>query len=1008
MRCATGITIGIDVGAVSVKLAAVGAEQDAPGFLEAPGEEFFYLRSHPRGCPILLSRYRRLRGDPAGTAKALIKTLVRSLAPEAVTEIRVTGSGASLVADRLGARVVNEFTAIAQAAVVLSPGVRSVFEMGGEAAKFIRLGERGEILDYETNGDCAAGTGSFIDQQAARLRCRVEEVGPIALGARSAARIAGRCSVFAKSDMIHAQQKGYGPPEILRGLADAVARNFKGSITKGKLVVPPVAFIGGLAANRAVVEALQGCFRLGDGLFVPEAYAWFGAVGAALPAPRSSSFKSELSYLGSQTSPNPQFPTHPRLSLEHVTLLRDRIKPYRFPEACSSIDVFLGIDVGSVSTNFALLDETHELVEAIYVRTEGRPIEVVGAGLRAIREEFGDRIRVRGVGTTGSGRELIGELVGADAVKDEITAHKTGAMHVSRLFNLAAPDTIFEIGGQDSKFVQIDGGVVVDFTMNEACAAGTGSFLEEQAERLGVAIVGEFSHLALSSPAPVRLGERCTVFMEREVNTRLNRGAGVRDLVAGLAYSIALNYLNRVVRGRKVGRVIYFQGGTAYNDAVAAAFAGLLGRPVIVPPHNGVIGAVGAALLAKESVERPGRAPRFRGFDVKRVSYRLREFVCKACPNLCDMQEFTVEGVKTYWGDKCSWKFRRRAKTEREPLIADLVELRDRLCWGPGEPRGDGPRIGAPRAMSFYDDFPFWRTLLEALGARVVPSDPTNRAVAQDGIDLAVAEPCYPAEVAHGHLMDLVKKGVDAIFLPNVLNVEAPTWTSASHLCPWNQTLPFVLRAVSCLEPWRHKLLTPTVRFRDGERSVKQALSGLFRFLGASRRQAARALELAYEVRRAFIQARLMAGRRALELLDAHEERGIILTGRAYTLYDLALNLDVPGKLRDHYGVNVIPLDFLPLDEERIADINDNMYWNSGRRILAAARIAGRHPRLDLIHLTHFKCGPDSYIKHFIGAALGKPFLTLSFDGHGNDAGIMTRCEAYLESKGILGGWKPT
>lgn len=998
------IVLGIDVGAVSAKLALRAADEAGRELLATLSDDLFHLVRSPHGVPVALSRYRRLHGDPVGVVGGLIDGMLRAVPVSAITAVRVTGSSGELVAGRLGAPVVNEFSTIARAAALLCPDVRTIFEMGGQSAKFIRLGGGGEILDYETNGDCAAGTGSFIDQQAGRLRYRVEDVGEIALGAPSAARIAGRCSVFAKSDMIHAQQKGYGPPEILRGLADAVARNFKASITKGKPVVPPVAFIGGLAANRAVAEALRECFHLGADFLVPAAYAWFGAIGAALMA-EGSGVGLDVSCLGSRPSSAPsRFPTQPPLSLERVVLLRNRDKPYRFSNTPAPTDVFLGIDVGSVSTNFALLDETGELVREIYVRTEGRPIEVVARGLGTIAEELGDRIRVRGVGTTGSGRELIGELVGADVVKDEITAHKTGAVHVSRLFEVPAPDTIFEIGGQDSKFIRTEGDIVVDFTMNEACAAGTGSFLEEQAERLGISIVGEFARLALASPAPVRLGERCTVFMEREVNAWLERGAAVGDLVAGLAYSIALNYLNRVVRGRKIGQVVYFQGGTAYNDAVAAAFAGLLDRPIIVPPHNGVVGAVGAALLAREAVEARGLPTRFRGFDLGTVSYTLREFVCKACANVCDMQEFTVEGVRTYWGDKCSWKFRRRAKTELRPVIPDLVALRERLCWGEGESRGDGPRIGVPRTMSVYDDSPFWRALLEALGARVVLSDPTNRAIARDATELAVAEPCYPVKLAHGHLADLIAKGVDAFLLPNVIDAEAPARARASQLCPWNQTLPFVLRAVPRFE--RLPCLIPTLRFRDGERAVARALRDVFRFLGASRRQVERALARAWQARREFARAREAAGREALALVQAREERAIVLTGRSYTIYDLAMNLDVPGKLRDHYGLNVVPLDFLPLDEEAIADVNDNMYWSSGRRILAAARIAGRHPWLDLIHITNFKCGPDSYIKHFIGQALGKPFLTLSFDGHGNDAGIVTRCEAYLESKGFLGRWK--
>ncbi len=995
------ITIGIDVGAVSLKVAAAG-DAEAATALRVLGGSFAYLEESPPDLPLVLSHYRRLKGNAVGAARALLEELIGRLPCGAIVGVRVTGTGSAILA-RLGLRAENEFKAIVRAAMVLCPSARTLFEMGGETSKFIRLDSDGRILDYETNGDCAAGTGSFIDQQATRLRYQVEEIGAIALGAPSAARIAGRCSVFAKTDMIHAQQKGATPPEILRGLSDAVARNFKASISKGKPVVRPAAFIGGLAANGSVVRALRETFGLGEELIVPKAYAWFGAVGAALLA-RDEPAPVSLDLVGlSADGPPADVPTLPPLSLDRVTLLRDRIAPYRVPSDSSPVEVCLGIDIGSVSTNFALVDEAGRLVKEIYVRTDGRPIEVVTSGLRDLREEFGDHIRIVGVGTTGSGRELIGELVGADAIPDEITAHKAGAVHVARTLTGEAVDTIFEIGGQDAKFIRVEDGVVVDFTMNEACAAGTGSFLEEQAERLGVAIVGEFSRLALSSRAPIRLGERCTVFMEQDVNAFLKRGATVPDLVAGLAYSVALNYLNRVVRGRKIGEAIYFQGGTAYNDSVAAAFATLLGKRIIVPPHNGVIGAIGAGLLAWDAITRSKCLSRFRGFDLSRVRYGLREFICRACSNVCDMQEFTVEGVKTYWGDKCSWKFRRRAKTERRPVIEDLLALRDRLCWGESAASGGGLKVGLPRTMAFYDYFPFWRTLLEALGCQVVLSEPTNRQISQVGQDWTVAEPCFPVKVAHGHLADLIGRGVDLILLPNIIDAEAPAWTPASHLCPWNQTLPFVLRSVPAAEQWRDRLLIPTVRFRQGRETVAESLRDLYGRLGVSRRDGARAVQRAYAAQDTFTAAVQAAGEAALAALAARGEPGIILLGRSYNIYDRAINLDMPGKLRDHYGINVIPLDFLPLEREDISDLNDNMYWNSGRRILAAARIAGRHPGLDLIYITNFKCGPDSYIKHFVGAGVGRPFLTTQFDGHGNDAGMMTRCEAYLESKRLLG-----
>ncbi len=662
------ISVGIDVGAVSVKAAVLGdgPHRDELDRLAADGG--FTWCSAAR--PLLISRYRHSLGDPLGAAEALVSVVQKFVRDVHWDRILVTGSGARLLEERWGLEHINDFKAIAAATAFLHPEVVTVFEMGGESSKFLRLetdpvAGRASILDYESNGDCAAGTGSFIEQQATRLRYDIEEVGQVACCAGSAARIAGRCSVFAKSDMIHAQQKGYEPPQILRGLCDAVARNFKGSITKGKLAEPPVAFIGGLAKNAGVVQALREVFRLDERqLFVPEAYAWFGAIGAALLRDEVGARRGRGPVVAGSDAvagrDSGGLATARPLSLEHVLLLRDRVRPYQLPQDGEAEEAYLGIDVGSVSTNLVVLTGAGEVMHEIYVRTDGRPIEVVRAGLQTIVRALGDRIRIRGVGATGSGRELIGELVGADTVNDEITAHKTGAMHVSRTLVGEAVDTIFEIGGQDAKFIAIENGVVVDFAMNEACAAGTGSFLEEQAERLGISIKEEFSRLAFQSRQPIHLGERCTVFMEQDVNAWQQRGASREDLVAGLAYSVALNYLNRVVRGRRIGNVIYFQGGTAYNDAVAAAFAGILGKRIVVPPHNGVVGAIGMALMAREKVAGTGRPTQFRGFDLDSVHYTLREFVCKACSNLCDMQEFTVEGAKTYWGDKCSDKFRRR------------------------------------------------------------------------------------------------------------------------------------------------------------------------------------------------------------------------------------------------------------------------------------------------------------------------------------------------------------
>jgi len=830
------------------------------------------------------------------------------------------------------------------------------------------------------------------------------------LDAEKAASIAGRCSVFAKSDMIHAQQKGYQPPEVLRGLCDAVIRNFKGTIAKGKVVEAPVAFIGGVASNKGAVKALREAFELEeDELFVPEFASSIGAIGAALIEHDFDAARdAAVGGLDAGKLPAAEFPVTEPLSMEHVVLLRDMAKPYEF-SGDGLVDAYMGIDIGSVSTNVVVADPEGRVIKEIYTKTDARPVEVVGKALLDVRDEIGDRIRLRGVGTTGSGRELIGELCGADIITDEITAHKTGADFIGRKIDKQC-DTIFEIGGQDSKFISLQDGIVVDFAMNEACAAGTGSFLEEQAEKLGINIKGEFAELALSSSSPVRLGERCTVFMERDVMAYQQRGARREDLVGGLAFSIATNYLNRLVRERTIGDCIFFQGGTAYNDAVAAAFSQILGKDIIVPPHNGVMGALGMALLARERAERTGEATKFRGWDLGEVDYTVVDFVCKACSNACDVRQFTIEGQKTYWGDKCSDRYRRPAKVDKQPVIADLIAFREERLTAAYEaavasaPEG-APVVGIPRSLYTYDRLPFWSAFFAELGLRPLLSPESDKQIRAAGVDLTVAEPCFPIRVAHGHVQWLFEKGVDYLFLPNQVNEETEFMQYNSHACPWGQTLPFVVRTAPAIEPNRDKFLTPRVRFRDGRAGLLADLAEMGARLGASKKQLGTALDSAYAAQAEFRAALLAAGKEALDTLVETGELGIVLIGRSYNMFDKGINMDIPRKLRKFYGVNLIPLDFLPVAGINLDEVVPNMFWNYGRKILQASRFVRDYDALHLIYMTNFKCGPDSYIKHYVRQASGKPFLTLQFDEHQNDAGAMTRCEAYLDSKGFLRTW---
>jgi predicted CoA-substrate-specific enzyme activase len=1022
--------LGVDVGAIGIK-GVLMVPQAHSGLLAPQEREALGLRRIPAArqsdCTLWALPTKRTRGRPLEATRDLLSDLLASLPADAQVAMLFTGAGGRSLAEALRAGVCNEFQACARAIDELYPQVRTVFEMGGETSRYLRLSPdpasgRLSIVDYGTNGDCAAGTGSFLDQQANRLNYAVEDIGQIVATAGRAAQIAGRCSVFAKSDMIHAQQKGFQPPEVLRGLCSAVATNFKSAVVKGRPVEPPVAFVGGVAANTAVIAALKEAFDLQDGdLLVPPLPDSIGAAGAALlaserrdcPARSAATWRAYLS--AASKSDGRCFPTVPPLSLERVRLLRDQVRPYRFPDQ-GPVDAWLGLDIGSVGTKLVLIDDHGDVIYSIFTRTEGRPIAVVARGLREIEQAVGERVRIRGVGSTGSGRELIGELVGADSITDEITCHKTGAVFVGDRLLGRRPDTIFEIGGQDSKYISLqeestDGRhetIVVDFTMNEACAAGTGSFLEERAAELGVSIKDEFARLAFSSRAPIRLGERCTVFMERDVNTYMQRGARLEDIIAGLAYSVAWNYINRVVRRRPIGNCIFFQGGTAYNDAVAAAFSIICDREIIVPPYTALLGAIGAALLAREKITRTGTQTRFRGYNLDRVDYSFREFTCKGCANYCPIQEFNVCGEKTYWGDKCSERYRKQAKTSRKPVIPDLIALRQRLLTedesrDPTSPRGV---IGVPLAMYTWDYLPMWRRFFRECGFSVAVSDPTNRLTVSLGLDCVVAEPCFPIIVAHGHATQLMRRGVDFLWLPNLLTAPEKHPELESHVCPWGSTLPFVVRQAPAFRGWRGCILCPTISLQRGKECFCEQMIRVARRLGVPKRLAQRAFESAWAAQQRFRTAYEEAGRKALQTLTQTGEPGMVLVGRPYNIHDAGVSLAIARKLRELYGVNVLPVDCLPLSDIDIRDVNDNMYWAYGRRILAAAKLVAQYPNLHIIYVTNFKCGPDSFIKGFIRPASGKPFLTLQFDGHSNDAGMMTRAEAYLDSKGILRWWR--
>ncbi|HNW36161.1 MAG TPA: acyl-CoA dehydratase activase, partial [Candidatus Ozemobacteraceae bacterium] len=422
------------------------------------------------------------------------------------------------------------------------------------------------------------------------------------------------------------------------------------------------------------------------------------------------------------------------------------------------VEGFLGVDVGSVSTDFVVMDVNGGLVSSLYLPTRGAPLEVLREGLALMRSRFTGGLRVLGCGATGSGRHLAGRILGADIVRNEITCQLLGARHY-----LDDVESIIEIGGQDSKFVSVRGGQISDFAMNKICAAGTGSFLEEQAVRMGISIVGEFADRAFAAESPGDLGSRCTVFMETEIVSAIKNGASVEDLCAGLAFSIVRNYLEKVVGNRPLGDRILLQGGTASNDAVVAAFEQVLGRKVAVHPYNRISGAIGAADAVRTSIGT-GKKTIFRGLDSGAVP-SLRSFRCSGCPNNCEVNLLERDGEQIYFGDTCERYTSRGSGTSSAVLLPNLATEYLKSCEAFFESTGRngaaGPEIGIPRASLFMAHLPFWGTFFHAIGCTPVLSDNSNADTLSLGLKHLSVGVCLPMKLTAGHVNALLEKQQD-------------------------------------------------------------------------------------------------------------------------------------------------------------------------------------------------------------------------------------------------------
>lgn len=952
-------SLGIDIGSVNIKLSLI----DETGRVVHLDTE-------------------KVTSNPRAAVNSLITRLTERFPLEEIASVGVSGSGKAVVPGELNWVEYSSSLAIASGLLHNHPDSKTIIQIGGQSSLVIAL-EDGLKKPWKvaSNSLCAAGTGRFIEQQAYRLGISLDDFASLALKCQGKPpRIAARCSVFAKSDLIHLQQKGVPIESMLCALCESIAR-MVASLKKG-IFEEPIYFVGGVAANSAVVKALKSVLSTrnehGVKISVPENYLYIESIGSALLARGKSSRLTTLP----ETDARQRYFEMP--GLEQSTAPGNGTGQ-KIEAPCRG---YLGVDVGSTSTKAVILDESGtRILSKNYLMTSGKPIDAVKQVFKNLLLGGAGNVSLTGVGVTGSGRYLVGSFIGADLIKNEITAQTRAAAEID------SEADIIEIGGQDSKLVIKRNGVVVDYQMNKACAAGTGSFLDELAEMLGVKVNnGEFANLAFAAPYTIDLGTRCAAFMGQAVSSAQQEGVPQEIITASLANSIAKNYLSKVVGNRKLGDKIILTGAVFYNQAVVSAFRQQLeGKTLTVAEHREISGAIGAALLAKEKIA--GRESKFKGFQkVINSECNLSAFTCHGCDNNCTITRMNMPDEKaTYYGSRCdrydSTLSQARRKTffdEREQLL--LQEYR--------EGSGTGPSVGIPRALLVYDFLPLLIGFLNALGVKVVLSSKTTKEIVEQAVELGYTDSCFPLKLLHGHAATL--KNVDYILYPCAIRLDKRDGDeNQKYACPLIQASPFIIRETLDLEK---RLLAPIIDFSYGNNEVIKNFTDTAVKLGFSRRQGKKAAVAGIKAQQKFEVERTALGKRVLKQLHESNQLGVVLFSRSYMSQDSGANLGIAEKLAQ-LGVVPIPLDFLPLDSIDPRQYSDRPYWMYESKFIAGAAITANDPQLYGMALTNFGCGPNSFVLKILEDIMGdKPLGQLEIDEHAAEAGIVTRLEAFVDT----------
>lgn len=993
--------IGLDIGSTTVKIAVLDTDNR-----------------------LIYSDYKRHLSDIKSTIIDTMSTCYQKLG-DIPCDINITGSGGLSVANWLNLNFEQEVIACTKAVKTMAPETEVVIELGGEDAKITYLKE---IPEQRMNNSCAGGTGAFIDQMAVLLNTDAAGLNEYAKKHKVIYPIASRCGVFAKTDIQPLLNDGAGKEDIAASILQAVVNQTIGGLACGKPIQGKVAFLGGpLYFLSELRERFIISLNLkADEIIIPENGILYPAIGAALLTGHNTktvsritdNCKMEINTMKGHLNESARYNLKIMIErVEGITDIKDedvrKLQPLfhtqkeykEFTErhnkavmkraelAAYSGNTYLGIDAGSTTTKAVLIGEDGELLYSYYGSNEGDPVKKAVFILKDLYSKLPVGVKIVKSTVTGYGESLMKAALHMDLGEIETIAHYKAAEYF-----LPGVDFILDIGGQDMKCLRIKNGTIDSILLNEACSSGCGSFIEGFAKSLNLP-VDKFAYEALFAKSPVDLGTKCTVFMNSKVKQAQKEGADIADLSAGLSYSVIKNALFKVIKIRDekdMGKKMIVQGGTFHNDALLRCFELISGREVVRPDIAGLMGAFGAALIAKEAgsykllegqVSKILSDSELQRFQVKTSLKR-----CDKCGNHCLLTINRFSDKEAFIsGNRCERGLGlTEDKTEPSYKLPNLYDYKYNKTFAYTPISLSKARrgvIGIPRALNMFDNYPFWFTLLTKLGFRVELSAPSGKKMYEKGLGTIPSESvCYPAKLCHGHIINLIERGIPAIFYPSIVYEKKEYEDVDNHFnCPIVISYTEVIKNnIDQLRPV--KFIAPFLSMNDDKKLVKR-ITEVFSEYQVTSEEAKRAVSAARAELEDYKQDLKQKGEEAIEFLKKHNKKGIVLCGKPYHI-DPEVNHGIPG-LINSFDMAVLTedsIDHLSTLKNKLRVVDQ---WTYNSRLYRAAQKTAEEPNLELIQLNSFGCGLDSVTSDQIAEILGsngKIYTMLKID-EGNNLG---------------------